>query len=94
VFVPYALAQVTVVAEVDGLRGTLAESQHRIAPHCRYFSHCGGCAVQTLAAPSYGQWKRELIARCPAPRGLASEVMDLVDAHGRGADVQHFTPAT
>jgi 23S rRNA (uracil1939-C5)-methyltransferase len=88
VFVPYALAQETIVAEVDGLRGTLAEiveaSPHRIASHCRYFSHCGGCAVQTLAAPNYAQWKRELIAAALRRAGLASEVMDLVDAHGQG----------
>ena len=87
-FVPYALAQETIVAEVDGSRGTLAEiieaSPHRIAPHCRYFSHCGGCAVQTLAAPNYAQWKRELIAAALRRAGLASEVMDLVDAHGQG----------
>src|ERR1700730_15221214 len=88
VFVPYALAQETIVAEVDGLRGTLAEiveaSPHRIAPHCRYFSHCAGCAVQTLAAPNYAQWKRTLIAAALRRAGLASEVMDLVDAHGQG----------
>src|ERR1700730_3820925 len=88
VFVPYALAQESIVAEVDGLRGTLAEiveaSQHRIAPHCRYFSHCGGCAVQTLAAPAYAQWKRDLVAATLRRAGLAIEVMDLVDAHGQG----------
>jgi len=46
IFVPYTLAGETIVAEVDGSRGTLAEvltpSPHRIAPFCRYFAHCGG----------------------------------------------------
>ena len=41
IFVPYALAGETIVAEVDGSRGALAEiltpSPHRIAPFCRYF---------------------------------------------------------
>jgi hypothetical protein len=63
IFVPYALAGETILAEVDGSRGKLAEvltpSPHRIAPFCCYFSRCGGCAVQTLAADSYARWKRE-----------------------------------
>lgn len=53
IFIPYALAHETIIAEVDGARGTLVEvvvpSPDRIAPFCRYFSRCGGCAVQTLS---------------------------------------------
>jgi 23S rRNA (uracil1939-C5)-methyltransferase len=68
IYVPYALAGETIAAEVDGSRGTLVEvlapSPSRIAPFCRYFSRCGGCAVQTLAADSYARWKRDL----PSPR--------------------------
>jgi len=88
VFVPYALAGETIVAEVDGSRGALVEvltpSPHRIAPFCRYFSHCGGCAVQTLAADSYARWKRDLVARALQRAGLAITVADLADAHGAG----------
>ncbi|MGH6836449.1 MAG: class I SAM-dependent RNA methyltransferase [Methylocella sp.] len=88
IFVPYALAGETIVAKVDGSRGTLVEvlapSTHRIAPFCRYFSHCGGCAVQTLAADSYARWKRDLVASALRRAGLTSEVLDLADAHGAG----------
>jgi 23S rRNA (uracil1939-C5)-methyltransferase len=88
VFVPYSLPGETIVAGIDGTRATLAEvvipSSHRIAPHCRYFSRCGGCAVQTLAGPSYANWKRDLVAAALRRAGLSSRVQDLVDAHGVG----------
>ena len=88
IFVPYALAGETIVAEVDGSRGTLVEvlapSPHRIAPFCRYFSRCGGCAVQTLAADSYARWKRDLVTSALRRAGLTNEVSDLADAHGAG----------
>src|SRR3984893_3513775 len=86
--VPYALAGETITAEVDGSRDTLAEvlapSPHRIAPFCRYFAHCGGCAVQTLAADSYARWKRDLVANALRRANLTKEVSDLADAHGAG----------
>jgi 23S rRNA (uracil1939-C5)-methyltransferase len=88
IFVPYALAGETVAAEVDGSRGILVEvltpSPHRIAPFCRYFSRCGGCAVQTLAADSYARWKRDLVTSALRRAGLAITVADLADAHGAG----------
>jgi 23S rRNA (uracil1939-C5)-methyltransferase len=88
IFVPYALAGETIAVDVDGSRGTLVEvltpSPHRIAPFCRYFSRCGGCAVQTLAADSYGRWKRDLVTSALRWAGLTTEVSDLVDAHGTG----------
>jgi 23S rRNA (uracil1939-C5)-methyltransferase len=88
IYVPYALAGETIAAEVDGSRGTLVEalapSPSRIAPFCRYFSRCGGCAVQTLAADSYARWKRDLVASALRRAGLAITVADLADAHGAG----------
>jgi 23S rRNA (uracil1939-C5)-methyltransferase len=88
IFVPYALAGETILAEVDGSRGKLAEvltpSPHRVAPFCCYFSRCGGCAVQTLAADSYARWKRDLVASALRRAGLAITVADLADAHGAG----------
>ena len=65
VFVPYALAGETILAEVDGERGTLVEvtkaSPDRIASFCPHYTTCGGCAVQTLAPEAYAQWKRGLL---------------------------------
>jgi 23S rRNA (uracil1939-C5)-methyltransferase len=86
--VPYALAGETIAAKVDGSWGRLAEvltcSPHRIAPFCRYFAHCGGCAVQTLAADSYARWKRDIVTSALRRAGLTNEVLDLADAHGAG----------
>jgi 23S rRNA (uracil1939-C5)-methyltransferase len=88
VFVPYALAGEVVIADVDGDRGRLAEiivaSPDRIAPLCAHFSHCGGCAVQTLAPAPYAQWKRDLVIAALAHVGIDCAVAPLVDAHGEG----------
>jgi 23S rRNA (uracil1939-C5)-methyltransferase len=88
IFIPYALADETIIAEADGSRGTLVEvlipSPDRIEPFCRYFSRCGGCAVQTLSEDSYARWKRDLVHTALQRAGLTIEVSDLVDAHGTG----------
>lgn len=88
VFVPYALAGETILAEVDGPRGKLTEvirpSPHRIGSFCRYFSQCGGCAVQNLAPEGYAEWKRELAVNALRRAGLTAEVSGLIDAHGDG----------
>ncbi|WGJ13927.1 class I SAM-dependent RNA methyltransferase [Methylocapsa sp. D3K7] len=88
IFVPYALAGETVIAEIDGSRGTLIEvltpSPDRITPFCRYYSRCGGCAVQALRVETYAQWKRDLVAEALQRAGLHAEVAVLIDAHGAG----------
>ncbi|WOJ89668.1 RNA methyltransferase [Methylocapsa polymorpha] len=88
VFIPYALPDETIIAEVDGSRGRLVEvltpSPNRIAPFCRYFSVCGGCAVQTLAAAPYAQWKRGNVVNAIRQARLEIEVAALADAHGEG----------
>ena len=88
IFVPHALADETIIAEVDGSRGRLIEvltaSKDRIAPFCPYFSRCGGCAVQTLSAASYRRWKRDLVAAALQRAGLTFEVPEPLDAHGAG----------
>ena len=88
VFVPYALAGETVLADVDGDHARLVEiveaSPDRIAPCCPHYGDCGGCAVQTLAPPAYAQWKRELVVTALRNAGLDFEVEPLIDAHGAG----------
>ncbi|MDE2363218.1 MAG: class I SAM-dependent RNA methyltransferase [Hyphomicrobiales bacterium] len=87
-FVPYALAGEEVIAEVDGERGRLVEilkaSPDRIAPFCRYYGECGGCAVQALAPDAYLAWKRSLLVDALANAHLETEVAPIVDAHGAG----------
>jgi 23S rRNA (uracil1939-C5)-methyltransferase len=88
IFVPYALPGETIVAETDGEAGKLVEvlepSPDRVAPICRYFSECGGCAVQTLGFKAYAQWKEDLVAKALRHAGLAAEIAPLMDAHGEG----------
>lgn len=88
VFVPYALAGETVLAEIDGQHGRLVEvtspSPERISAHCRHYSVCGGCAVQALAPEAYACWKRDLVCDALRCAGVEAEVAPLADAHGEG----------
>ena len=78
VFVPYALAGERVQADVRGERARLIAiieaSPERIAPVCRHFTHCGGCAVQHLRPPAYLAWKRELVASAFSARGIDAPI--------------------
>lgn len=88
VYIPYALAGETVLADVEGDRGQLVEiltpSPERIAAFCAHYGICGGCAVQTLAPAGYSSWKRGLVRNALQNAGVTAEVRDLVDAHGVG----------
>lgn len=88
VFVPYALAGETVMAEIAGEQGSLVEiidaSPARMAPICPHYSQCGGCAVQTLRQDAYAAWKRGLVELALRNAGLSLDVEPLVDAHGAG----------
>ena len=87
-YVPYALAGETVGIEIEGDHGRLVEmiapSPDRIAPICRHFGDCGGCAVQTLRYEAYAAWKRSLVVNALHKAGLDIPVGQLVDAHGAG----------
>ena len=71
-------------ARLGTLIGIVEPGPDRIKPFCPYFTQCGGCAVQALAAPSYAAWKRQLLVDALARAGLGVEVASLVDAHGTG----------
>ena len=78
VFVPYSLPGERVQADLRGERARLIAvieaSPERIAPVCRHFTHCGGCAVQHLRAPAYLAWKRELVAAAFSARGIDAPI--------------------
>lgn len=88
VFVPNALPGETVLADNQGQRARLVEvlaaSPHRIAPVCRHFGVCGGCAIQHLARDEYNAWKRGSVVAAFTSRGLDVPVSDLVHV-GHGA---------
>jgi 23S rRNA (uracil1939-C5)-methyltransferase len=91
VFVPYTLAGETVEVEpVTGdperrrLLRVVHPSPERIAPFCRYFGACGGCAIQHWQHDAYRAWKRRIVIDTLKHAGIACEVDELVDAHGAG----------
>lgn len=88
IYIPYALAGETILADVEGERGRLVEilkpSPDRIAAFCPHYSICGGCAVQALAPAAYAAWKRGLVTSALNHASIKAEVGNLVDAHGLG----------
>ena len=91
VFVPYTLGGESVDVEaVDGhpdrrhLLRIERESAERIAPFCRYFGRCGGCAIQHWQPQAYAAWKRGIVVDTLSHAGIACSVDDLIDAHGAG----------
>jgi 23S rRNA (uracil1939-C5)-methyltransferase len=91
VFVPYTLDGETVDAEPMADhpdRRILSRVEHasaaRIAPFCKYFGACGGCAIQHWQPEAYRAWKRGIVVDTLAHAGIDCEVDALVDAHGAG----------
>jgi 23S rRNA (uracil1939-C5)-methyltransferase len=88
VYVPYALPGEQVLIEGRGDRArlvaVLSASADRVAPQCRHFTHCGGCALQHLERTAYLAWKRELVATAFAARGIEAPVAHVVSV-GLGA---------
>jgi 23S rRNA (uracil1939-C5)-methyltransferase len=91
VFVPYTLGGETVEADpVAGHpdRRHLVRVEHasaeRIAPFCRYFGVCGGCAIQHRQIDAYRAWKRQIVVDTLTHAGIECAVDDLIDAHGAG----------
>jgi 23S rRNA (uracil1939-C5)-methyltransferase len=90
-FVPYTLGGETVDAEPIGghpdrrqLTRIEQASPERIAPFCRYFGACGGCAIQHWQIDAYRAWKRAIVVETLEHAGIACEVASLIDAHGAG----------
>lgn len=81
-FVPYTLRGETVEAEPAGNRArllrVLTPSPDRIAPACRHFGTCGGCALQHMAEAPYLAWKRSVVERSFALHGIAAPVEPVV----------------
>ncbi|MBI1203523.1 MAG: RNA methyltransferase [Rhodopseudomonas sp.] len=91
IYVPYALPGETVTVEpVAGHpdRRHLLQVNHpsheRIAPVCKHFGVCGGCAVQHWSMAEYQLWKRNLVVEALEHAGLIAPVEALIDGHGKG----------
>jgi len=91
VYVPYTLPGETVTVEpVAGhpdrrhLDHIDKVSHERIAPICKHFTQCGGCAMQHWSLAEYHLWKRGLVAEALALAGVIAPLDPLIDAHGQG----------
>lgn len=82
VFIPFALPGETVnVALGKGradLIAVLQPSTDRVAPACRHFGECGGCAVQHMTPSVYQDWKRDTVVQALESRALDVPVDELV----------------
>ena len=90
-YVPYALPGETVTVEpVAGhpdrrhLVHVDKPSPERVAPICKHFTQCGGCALQHWSLAEYHLWKRNLVVEALAQAGVLAPVEPLIDAHGDG----------
>src|SRR5262245_49637934 len=79
VFVPFALPGERVRARLRPAAGgdfaaadveILERVADRVAPPCRHFGTCGGCALQHWAEPAYRRWKIDLVRQALGHRGL------------------------
>lgn len=85
---PFTLPGETVRARLSEGRGELlaveTPSPARMAPECRHFGQCGGCALQHWAPDAVAEWKRERVVQALARAGIATTVNPTLDAHGAG----------
>jgi 23S rRNA (uracil1939-C5)-methyltransferase len=91
VYVPYTLpGEVVTVEPVAGhpdrrhLVHVEQAARERVAPLCKHFTQCGGCALQHWSLAEYHLWKRDLVVEALAKADLIAPVAPLIDAHGAG----------
>jgi 23S rRNA (uracil1939-C5)-methyltransferase len=72
----------------QGERGTLLRivepSADRIAPRCKHFGECGGCALEHWKAEPYLDWKRALVVEAMAREGVSAAIAETIPAYGAG----------
>lgn len=74
IFVPGALPGEKARIDPNGHRARLVELTHtapdRVDPACPHFQNCGGCTLQHASDGLVAGWKRDLIHRALANRGI------------------------
>ena len=64
-------------AEVEAI---IAPGPARIAPACRHFGRCGGCALQMMERATYLAWKSELVIAALHQRGFSDPPVEAIRA--------------
>ncbi|MGJ8621845.1 MAG: class I SAM-dependent RNA methyltransferase [Yoonia sp.] len=54
----------------DGTLRIITPSTDRVAPPCRHFKSCGGCAMQHATDAFVAAWKQDIVAKALSARGL------------------------
>jgi 23S rRNA (uracil1939-C5)-methyltransferase len=89
VLVPGALPNERVRARVAGGQAVIAAlleaSPDRVAPPCRHFGTCGGCALQHLAWQPYLDFKRGLVVDALRRQGLGDAPVGAIAASPPGS---------
>ncbi len=86
VFVPFTLPGERIAARIAGRRPDgltaraeqwIEESPERVAPRCRHFGVCGGCALQHWSDAASAAWKVELLRTALRRHGLDAPIEPL-----------------
>ena len=72
--IPRTLPGETVELAPDGTLRILTPSPDRVAPPCRHFKSCGGCAMQHASDTFTATWKRDIVAKALSARGLSADI--------------------
>ena len=62
----------------DGTVRIVTPSTDRVAPPCRHFKTCGGCAMQHASDAFVAEWKQGIVQKAVQAQGLAPEFRPIV----------------
>ena len=62
----------------DGTLRIVTPSVDRVAPPCRHFKSCGGCAMQHATDAFVADWKQDIVVKAVQARGLDTVFRDIV----------------
>lgn len=71
--IPRVLPDEEIAVAQDGTLRIITPSPDRVAPPCRHFKTCGGCAMQHASDGFVAQWKQDIVARALLAHGLAPD---------------------
>ena len=75
---PRVLPGEEVSVDQDGTVRIVTPSPCRVAPPCRHFKTCGGCAMQHATDAFVADWKQEIVRRAITAQGLTTVFRDIV----------------
>lgn len=72
--IPRVLPGEGVELRPDGTARIITPSPDRVAPPCRHYRTCGGCAMQHASDEFVAEWKIDVVRRALAARGLEGAI--------------------